>query len=65
MKQQNRIEDKYVKFSHVESKLTEPTKAMEMQKRQKFDPSLDKGKYADTFGGNLLGNGRRGMPQWR
>ncbi|CAD8179496.1 unnamed protein product [Paramecium octaurelia] len=65
MKQQAREEDKYIKFAYVESKLNETTKAAELQKRQKFDPKIDNGKYADTFGGNLLGAGRRAIPGWR
>jgi hypothetical protein len=36
-----------------------------MQKRPKFDPKVDQGKYAETFGGNLLGAGRRAIPGWR
>jgi hypothetical protein len=33
--------------------------------RNKFNPDIDKSKYADTFGGNLLGAGRRAIPSWR
>ncbi|CAK57204.1 unnamed protein product (macronuclear) [Paramecium tetraurelia] len=65
IKQQARDEDKYIKFAYVESKFNETTKAAEQQKRQKFDPKIDQGKYADTFGGNLLGAGRRAIPGWR
>ena len=31
-------------------------------KRHKYDPKVDGSKYADTFGGNLLGAGRRAIP---
>lgn len=36
-----------------------------MYVRGKFDSNADTSKYADTFGGNLLGAGRRAIPLWR
>jgi len=60
------LETKNVKFGHVESKLTEETKAIIGKKTEKFDPKKgDQPKIADTFGG-MLGKGpSRAIPTWR
>lgn len=52
------------KYGHVESKLTEETKAAQLRKREKFDPRVDEGKQANTFGGNL-NHLMRAVPSWR
>jgi hypothetical protein len=49
----------------VESKLNVETAAIKEKKREKFDPSKDKGRDAMTMGGNLLGLSVRAMPFWR
>ena len=49
----------------VESKLTVETAAIKEKKREKFDPTKDKGRDAMTMGGNLLGVGVRALPFWR
>jgi len=52
------------RFQNVESKLTEMTLASKDKYRLKFDPTVDKAKYADTFGGNL-NHLTRAVPTWR
>lgn len=52
-------------FGHVESKLTEETKAIGGKKREKFDPKKDTGRMGDNFGGSLVRNAGRAIPMWR
>eukprot|EP00347_Sterkiella_histriomuscorum_P015281 403357622 len=49
----------------VKSKLNVETKTMKDKKRDKFDPTRDRGRDAMTMGGNLLGVSVRAMPFWR
>ena len=49
----------------VESKLNTKTAAIKEKKRDKFDPTKDRGRDAMTMGGNLLGVASRAMPFWR
>jgi hypothetical protein len=56
-------EKKYVKYSHVNSKVEEKTTAVKEKQREKFDGKEKKD--ANTFGGNLLMTGVRAMPSWR
>lgn len=59
------LETKNIKFSYVDSKLNEQTKAIQGKKNEKFDPRRDQPKLADTFGG-VLGKGpSRAIPSWR
>jgi hypothetical protein len=64
-KQRKLQDERFIKFAHIDSKLQVPTKAIEQHKRTKFDPKIDQAKYAETFGGNLQGAGRRAVPSWR
>ena len=48
-----------IQFAYVQSKVLEPSKGL---KRDKLN--IEK-KDAITFGGNILGVGRRAVPTWR
>ena len=52
-------EKTYIQFAYVQSKVMEPSKG------PKRDILKIEKKDALTFGGNILGAGRRAVPTWR
>ena len=59
------LETQSIAYSWVEPRLNEDTKAAQDKKREKFDPSKDRGRTADTFGGQVTRNAGRAIPLWR
>ncbi len=62
---QRLLESNKYEFAHVESKLTEETKAQVGKRREKFDPKKDTGRMGDNFGGAMVRNFGRAIPMWR
>jgi hypothetical protein len=53
------------KLEAIEPKLEEKTEGYIQKERKKHDPKKDKGRIADTMGGNVLYHTNRAIPQWR
>lgn len=53
------------KYDKVKSRLKQETVGMIGKQRDKFDPKRDKGKYADSMGGNLVRTTGKAMAGWR
>lgn len=62
IKESRRKEEKFIKYSHVDGRLTQKTTAMKEKEREKFDGKEKK--EANTFGGQLLMTGVRATPSW-
>ncbi len=56
---------KMEKLEAMEPKLEAKTEGYIQKERKKYDPKIDKGRKAETMGGNVLYRTTRAVPEWR